>query len=749
MFGTSGVRGRVGETITADLALDIGRALVTDGADTVVLGRDARESGRTLSRALSAGVTRVRRRRDRRGRPADTDRRAERRPGRADAGVVVTASHTTRARQRDQALGGRRAGIRRRRRKRQNRRIVEEAAFNLGAWDELGEHRHVDGARERHERALRESVAIPDDLSVVVDLGNGVGRVTADALHATGCDVETLNAQRDGRFPGRPSEPTAENCQTACVVVEATDADLGIVHDGDADRMMAIDERGQFVSGDALLALFGRREADAGDRVAVPVDTSLLVADTLAEVGADVTYTPVGDAYVAETANPGVVFGGEPSGAWIWPSRRAVPTAPSPPARWPRWSARRIAVGDGRRASRVPDSAGFGADGRRRRWSNTSPNSPTSGSKPSRRSTGFAWRRTRAGSVRERHRAASADHRRGAERGRCRRSLRNGARPHRSRRRRPQPINPVTPSASDMYGVVLAAGRGTRMRPLTDRRPKPLLPVGDRSLLERVFDTVAGVVDEFVVVVGYRGDAIRDAIGESYRSYPVHYVEQAEALGTAHAVAQVEPVVDDNFLVLNGDVVVDASLPRSLADAEGTAVAATEVVDPRAYGVLSTTEDGSLAEIVEKPDDPPTNLANVGCYAFTPEVFEYIDRTPESERGEYEITTTIELLLDDGHPIDVAPYGDVARRRSPLGASGSQRTGAREAGRIRRPDRRHGREGVHLHGPVVIEEGALVRSGAYIEGPALIREGAEVGPNAYVRGRRWSVRTCTLDTASR
>lgn len=93
--------------------------------------------------------------------------------------------------------------------------------------------------------------------------------------------------------------------------------------------MMAIDERGQFVSGDALLALFGRREADAGDRVAVPVDTSLLVADTLAEVGADVTYTPVGDAYVAaETANPGVVFGGEPSGAWIWPEQTRCPDGP-------------------------------------------------------------------------------------------------------------------------------------------------------------------------------------------------------------------------------------------------------------------------------------------------------------------------------------------------------------------------------------------------------------------------------------
>ncbi|TKX71848.1 bifunctional sugar-1-phosphate nucleotidylyltransferase/acetyltransferase [Halorubrum sp. GN11GM_10-3_MGM] len=285
-----------------------------------------------------------------------------------------------------------------------------------------------------------------------------------------------------------------------------------------------------------------------------------------------------------------------------------------------------------------------------------------------------------------------------------------------------------------MYGVVLAAGRGTRMRPLTDRRPKPLLPVGDRSLLERVFDTAIDVVDEFVVVTGYRGDAIREAIGESYRDRPVSYVEQAAAKGTAHAVAQAEPVVDDDFLVLNGDVVVDASLPRALADAEGTAVAATEVPDPRAYGVLSTADDGSLAGIVEKPADPPTNFANVGCYAFGPEVFEYIDRTPESERSEYEITTTIELLLDDGHQIDVARYDgtwlDVGRPWELLEANelalAEYDDDPELAGTVE--------DEVHLHGPVVVEEGARVRSGAYVEGPALIREGADVGPNAYVRG---------------
>ncbi|QAU12141.1 phosphoglucosamine mutase [Halorubrum sp. BOL3-1] len=333
MFGTSGVRGPVGEAVTADLALDVGRALATDGVETVVIGRDARDSGRMLARALTAGLTEC---------GADvvdvgveatpTVARAVAREG-ADAGVVVTASHnpapdngiklwTASGRAFDEERNDRIA------------ETVEAAAFDFAGHDGIGavEERDVvagGDARRAHERALRETVSLPGDLSVVVDLGNGVGRVTADALHEAGCDVETLNGQRDGRFPGRPSEPTAANCETACEVVAATDADLGLVHDGDADRLMAIDERGRFVAGDALLALFARREASGGDRVAVPVDTSLLVADALAEVDADVTYTPVGDAYVAaEAAKSGVAFGGEPSGAWIWPERTLCPDGP-------------------------------------------------------------------------------------------------------------------------------------------------------------------------------------------------------------------------------------------------------------------------------------------------------------------------------------------------------------------------------------------------------------------------------------
>ena len=328
MFGTSGVRGPVGETVTAELALNIGRALATDGAETIVIGRDARDSGRMLRRALIAGSTEC-------GadaidvgvEPTPTVARTVARTG-ADAGVVITASHNPAP---DNGIKLWTASGRAFADEQNDRvtRIIHNAAFEFAAYDGIGAVRRVDDARTRHEQALREAVPIPSDLAVVVDLGNGVGQVTADALHAAGCDVETLNAQRDGRFPGRPSEPTAENCQTARELVSATDADLGIVHDGDADRMMGIDERGRFVAGDTMLALFARREAGPGDRVAVPVDTSLLVADSLAEVGAEVTYTPVGDAYVAaETEKPNVVFGGEPSGAWIWPERTPCPDGP-------------------------------------------------------------------------------------------------------------------------------------------------------------------------------------------------------------------------------------------------------------------------------------------------------------------------------------------------------------------------------------------------------------------------------------
>ncbi|WP_281194302.1 phosphoglucosamine mutase [Halorubrum sp. F4] len=347
MFGTSGIRGRVGKEVTAAVALDVGRAVGTE-ADRVIVGRDARRSGETLRDALVAGL------RETGADVVDVGRAATPTVARAigdrsaDAGVVVTASHNPAPDNglklwtpSGQAYPPARQDVIERR--------IREEAFDLGDWEEQGGYERRNDATDRHrdalvaagERAaetgtteLDDSGGLPADdpladLSVVVDVGNGMGGVTADALHELGADVETLNATPDGRFPARPSEPTAGNCETLVATVEAIDADLGVAHDGDADRMMAVTDEGAFVPGDLLLAVFGRAAAEEGDRVAAPVDTSLAAADALAAVGAELVYTRVGDVYVAErAADAGVAFGGEPSGAWIFPEETLCPDGP-------------------------------------------------------------------------------------------------------------------------------------------------------------------------------------------------------------------------------------------------------------------------------------------------------------------------------------------------------------------------------------------------------------------------------------
>ena len=326
MFGTSGIRGPVGTDVTASLALQVGRALGVD-SHRVVVGRDPRESGTVLVDALSAGL-----------RESGVDvvdvgvaatptvARAVAWEG-ADAGVAVTASHNPptdngiklwqpSGQAFDESL---RETIESR---------IERGDTDLVPWDELGTRTRRD-VSSSHLDALTTSVDVSEQLSVVVDVGNGAGGLTADALDALGCSVETLNAQPDGRFPGRPSEPTAENCTSLATLVAETDVDLGIAHDGDADRMRAVDETGSFLPGDVLLALLASEAASRGDCVAVPVDTSLAVEDHLRDCGVETTRTPVGDVYVAEAASrPDVVFGGEPSGAWIWPEETLCPDGP-------------------------------------------------------------------------------------------------------------------------------------------------------------------------------------------------------------------------------------------------------------------------------------------------------------------------------------------------------------------------------------------------------------------------------------
>ncbi len=334
MFGTSGIRGPVGEVVTPELAVAVGRALAVD-ADRVVVGRDPRETGPALASALSAGLTAggadvvglgvV---------PTPTVARSVAWRD-ADAGVSVTASHNPPP---DNGLklwqpsgqafdADRRAAIA----TRLDSLLGSDPSDGPGAapWDAWGAESAWDGAAERHVGAVLDAVEPVDGLSVVVDVGNGAGGLTVDALSRLGADVRGLNAQPDGRFPARPSEPTEASLADLGRFVADRDAELGLAHDGDADRLLAVAGDGAFVPGDALLALFARDAAGPGDRVAAPLNTSLLVDDALADVGAELVRTRVGDVFVAErAAEPDVVFGGEMSGAWIWPDETLCPDGP-------------------------------------------------------------------------------------------------------------------------------------------------------------------------------------------------------------------------------------------------------------------------------------------------------------------------------------------------------------------------------------------------------------------------------------
>ena len=204
--------------------------------------------------------------------------------------------------------------------------LVESGAFAAPAWQDIGGTAAATDGPDLYMRGIaakvdREAIAKRNP-HVVVDPGNGAACVTTPfLLRDLGCRVTTLNAQPDGAFPGRKPEPTAENLEHLRTMVRALTADLGIAHDGDADRAAIIDERGDFVDGDRLLALLaGEVVRRTPGLVVTPVSSSSCVEDVVRAAGGRVEYTKVGAPLVARAIyGKGAVFGGEENGGMIFP----------------------------------------------------------------------------------------------------------------------------------------------------------------------------------------------------------------------------------------------------------------------------------------------------------------------------------------------------------------------------------------------------------------------------------------------
>ena len=279
-----------------------------------------------------------------------------------------------------------------------------------------------------------------------------------------------------------------------------------------------------------------------------------------------------------------------------------------------------------------------------------------------------------------------------------------------------------------MQTVILAAGQGTRMRPLTDRRPKPMLPVADRPLMAHTADAaVEAGATELLLVVGYEADDVRGHFGDEYRNTPVRYAVQAEQRGTAHAVRAAREHIEGAFAVLNGDDIYDPDSVTRLFE-EGPAVGTYTVENPRPYGVFDIA-DGVVEGIVEKPADPPSNRVNVGAYVFPVAAREWLD-VEESERGEEELTDMLARVIDERsvRAIGVDRWMGVGRPWELLEAN------EWKLGGLDREIRGAVAATADLRGDVVVEAGATVEPGVVVEGPVLVRAGAHVGPNAYVRG---------------
>ncbi len=279
-----------------------------------------------------------------------------------------------------------------------------------------------------------------------------------------------------------------------------------------------------------------------------------------------------------------------------------------------------------------------------------------------------------------------------------------------------------------MKCVILAAGEGKRMHPLTFTRPKVMLPIANKPILEWNFlNAIDAGLTEFVFIVGYKSEMVRNYFGDGTNwNASIDYVNQGKALGTAHAIGTVENFVDD-FIALCGDTIFGKEDFQNIAKNK-MSMGLVEVENAKEYGIVKL-EGKRIVQIHEKMENPISNVINAGIYHFDSNIFDYIHKTGKSPRGEYEITDSMNLLIKEEsmEGIFLKEWRDVVYPWHLLDAN--EEILKKSEGEIEGDIS----ENATLTEAVIVGKNSKILPGSYIEGPVVIGSDCKIGPNCYIR----------------
>ncbi|ADI32707.1 bifunctional sugar-1-phosphate nucleotidylyltransferase/acetyltransferase [Staphylothermus hellenicus] len=288
-----------------------------------------------------------------------------------------------------------------------------------------------------------------------------------------------------------------------------------------------------------------------------------------------------------------------------------------------------------------------------------------------------------------------------------------------------------------MKAIILAAGKGLRLRPITETRPKPLIPILCKPLLQWQLEALAGIdeIDEVIIVVSYLKEKVEQFIRKVNVPFKITLLDQGEELGTGDAVLKAirKKGIDEKTLIIYGDIFLkDWNKLKQLFLTRKNSIVGVEVDNPSDYGVIIVDENNSFKGIIEKPAIPPSSLINAGIYFLDArDILKHSDIEP-SPRGELEFTDILTSMarngieikvyqLNKGEWIDIGkPWHLLDANRMALENISTKIMGSIEPG-------------AHVHGRVFVGEDTIIKSGTYIDGPVYIGKNTVIGPNAYLR----------------